>query len=80
MKRILVQLLNPFIALSGRVLNESAFKALLKMDFFLSNKLNTYRQLVFIIAKDPSCLTMQNPPGVDIDSILDFKVPLYALK
>ncbi len=79
-KRLLVMSLNPILTVSGRLFNRHTFKFLMKLDPFLSNELHTYRQLVFIIAKDPSCFLTQPSVRVELDDILDFRVPLHRLK
>ena len=79
-KRLLVRALNLMIPLAGKFMNEGVFKVLLKLDPILSNRLKTYRQLVFVIAKDPQCLSAGEAPAVDVDAILQFKVPLYPLR
>jgi SAM-dependent methyltransferase len=79
-KRLLVEAINPFIVLCGKFLNKTAFKTLLLLDPFLSNQMNTYRQVVFLIVKDPTYLSDKDAPDIDVDEILNFKVPLYTLK
>jgi len=79
-KRFLVRYLNPFIIGFGKIMNRRAFKFLFAMDSFFADRLKTYRQLVFVIAKDPSVWAGPQKSVVDVDSVLDFKVPLYVLK
>jgi len=78
-KRPLVRVINPLIVFLGRLLGRKTFKLLLLFDSVLANTLDTYRQLIFIIAKDPSCLMADKAPAVDVDAILDFSVPLHTL-
>ncbi|MFI5212906.1 MAG: class I SAM-dependent methyltransferase [Gemmatimonadales bacterium] len=73
--RLVVRGLNPLVAVTGRVLGRRAFKALLALDGFLSNWVRAYRQLVFVVVKDPGCIRPGHETRVTIDAILDFSVP-----
>jgi hypothetical protein len=79
-KRLLVMLLNPVVVLAGRFLNKRAFKALLRIDPWFAHDLGTYRQALFIIAKDRSCWSKSGDTSVEVDAVLDFKVPLHSLE
>jgi len=76
----LKRFVNPLLLITGRILNKNTFKLLLKMDGLLCGKTGKYSQLLFIITKNPSYCLFDKPPGVSIDSILDFTVPLHYIK
>jgi SAM-dependent methyltransferase len=78
-KRPLVSLLNMFIPLCRSFMDRIAFKMLLSLDTFLSTKLKTYRQVIFVITKDPGAFAVSSQLNVDIDAVLNFGVPLYAM-
>ena len=69
-KRPLVRMLNAIVSVSGRVLNKTAFRLLMTADPFLSNLPNSYRQLLFILAKDPLCLSSKPSRTIPMDSVL----------
>ena len=79
-KRLLVHCLNPFIIGFGKIMNKGAFKLLFSVDHLLAHTFKTYRQLAFVIVKDPSSWARQRETVVDVDAVLDFKVPPYILK
>jgi SAM-dependent methyltransferase len=75
-----VKLLNKVIPLCRSFMGEAAFKFFIKLDPFLANKFNTYRTVLYIISKDPSSFSDgPHHPNVDVDTILNFKVPLYFM-
>ena len=79
-KRILVRCLNPFIIGLGKIMNKRAFRLLFSVDHLLAHTFKTYRQLAFVIVKDPSAWADRKNPTVDVDAVLDFKVPPYVLR
>ena len=75
-----VWLLNRIIPLCRWFMNEAAFKFFIKLDSFLANRLRTYRGVLFIISKDSSAFSNQpHHPNVNMDTVLNFKVPLYYM-
>ena len=60
-------------------MNERALKLLLTIDPFLATWLHTYRQLVFIITKDPNYSSPASLSGADVDAVLNFEVPPHVL-
>ena len=78
-KTSLVKLMNSFVPLFRGIMNEAAFKFLLNIDPFLATKLGTYRGVLFIITKDPDSFSPDTRPNVDIDALLNFKVPFYRI-
>jgi ubiquinone/menaquinone biosynthesis C-methylase UbiE len=78
-KSPLVKLLNMFIPLCRHFMNETMFKILLNIDPFLATKLNTYRGVLYLITKDSGSFSAGSHPNLDIDAVLNFRVPLYAI-
>jgi SAM-dependent methyltransferase len=78
-KSPLVKFLNMFIPLCRHFMNETMFKILLNIDPFLATKLNTYRGVLYLITKDSGSFFAGRPPNVDIEAVLDFRVPLHAM-
>jgi hypothetical protein len=78
----------PFIAVLNYLLiplcrffmKETAFKICLSLDPFFSNSFKTYRGVTYIITKDPGDFCNDNRhAGVDLHTVLNFKVPLYRM-
>jgi hypothetical protein len=57
------------------LMNESAFKLLLKIDPFFSNLWGSYRGVVFIITKDALPAAISSLTSAEVDAILRFQVP-----
>jgi SAM-dependent methyltransferase len=77
--RFLALAANPLLAASGRLLGQRAFMAALAADAAISRTTSDYRQLMFVIVKEPTMRRLQPHPDVDVDDLLDFRVPLHHL-
>jgi SAM-dependent methyltransferase len=78
-KRPLVKLLNALIPVCRPFRSEAALNLLFKLDALLATSLGTYRGVLFILAKDPSAYRTGPAPKIDLDAVLNFKVPLHRL-
>lgn len=79
-KAPLVKFLNKFmIPLFRPFFGETMFKIFLNMDSFLATNLHSYRGVRFIITKNPDAFSNEARPNVNIDALLDFKVPLFVM-
>ena len=77
--RYFLRIMNPIILIGGRCFNESSFKVLLAIDSILSNTINYYSQMIFIVVKNPHYFHDNEIIKISVDSILKFRVPLYYL-
>ena len=61
-------------------MDQTAFKLVLGLDPFCSNTLKAYRTVLYIISKDPSSFTSSpHHANVDMDAVLNFRVPLHPM-
>lgn len=79
LRRWVIEALNVFVRAAGKTMNERAFKTLLRLDGILAQWFGSYRQLVFVIVKDPTSLTGNKTPLVEADAMLGFRVPFLRL-
>jgi ubiquinone/menaquinone biosynthesis C-methylase UbiE len=78
-KRMLVAGLNRVLPWFGSLMNERAFKLLLKIDPFLSSLWGSYRGVVFVITKNALPTATSNLTSKEVDAILKFQVPPQVL-
>jgi hypothetical protein len=76
---VFLRVANGMIAIAGRSLGVRAFKLALRIDALIAQAFGDYRQLAFVIVKNPSAVRRQRAERVDVDRLLGFRVALHRL-
>jgi len=77
---LLTRLFNRCIPAFRILFKEKATIGLMNLDHFLSNRINTYRGMLFIILKDESCYSKRRLKKICPRRILEFSVPSHFLR